>query len=96
MKIVSVRYTTRPEYASANQANILGIVQELKNLNHSGIHYGPYLLADGKTFLHLDHFENEEAHQVLMSLASFKKFQSELLASKLEVDPTLDLLSEIG
>lgn len=93
MKIVRVQYTTRQEYVATNQENIRQIVNELKTLNHPGIRYSAYLLPDGKTFMHLDHFENEEAHQVLQSLLSFKKFDEQLWASDLEVEPTLELLT---
>ncbi|GAA3958905.1 hypothetical protein [Mucilaginibacter dorajii] len=93
MKVVRVHYTTKPEYATTNQANIAGVVNELKQLNHSGIKYGAWLLADGKTFMHFDQFENEEAHLLLRELLSFKKFAAELWASELEVEPVLELLS---
>ena len=93
MKIVRVHYTTKPGYAATNQENIRQIVNELKSINHPGIRYSAYLLPDGKSFMHLDHFENEEAHQLLQSLESFKKFSTQLWASDLEVKPTLELLT---
>ena len=96
MKIVSVQYTTTPEYAPKNKENIKQIVNELRNINHQGIKYSAYLLSDGKTFMHLDHLENEEAHQFLQSLKSFKKFADELLNSKLEVKPKLELLTMVA
>ena len=96
MKIVRVQYTTRQEYVATNQENIRQIVNELKTLNHPGIRYSAYLLPDGKTFMHLDHFENEEAHQVLQSLLSFKKFDEQLWASDLEAEPTLELLTMVA
>ncbi len=96
MKIIRVQYTTTQEYAAANKENIRQIVNELRTLNHPGIQYSTYLLPDGKTFMHFDHFENEEAHQVLQGLESFKKFDAELWASKLEVEPTLELLSLVA
>jgi hypothetical protein len=96
MKIVRVHYTTTTEFALRNQANIAGIVKELKALNHPGIQYSTYILPDGKTFMHLDHFENEEAHQVLTGLESFKKFDAELWASQLEIEPKLELLSLVA
>lgn len=96
MKIVNVHYTTTREFAPQNQENIAGIVKELKTLNHPGIHYSTYLLPDGKTFMHLDHFESEEAHQLLMELESFKKFDAELWASQLEIEPKLSLLSLVA
>ena len=72
MKTVNVQYTTTKEFSPINQANIAGVVRELKELNHPGIKYSCWLLPDGKTFIHFDQFENEEAHQVLTSLESFK------------------------
>jgi hypothetical protein len=46
--------------------------------------------------MHLDHFENEEAHQVLTGLESFKKFDAELWSSRLEIEPKLELLSLVA
>jgi hypothetical protein len=89
-------YTVRPEYVAANQANIAGVVAELKLLNHSGIKYGAWLLPDGKTFMHFDQLENEAAHDVLTSLESFKKFATELEASRLQVEPKLELLTLVA
>ena len=96
MKIVRVNYTTTPAFALQNQANIAGVVRELKAINHRGIKYSTYLLPDGKTFMHFDQFENEEAHQLLTSLESFKKFDRELWASGLEVEPVLESLSLVA
>jgi quinol monooxygenase YgiN len=96
MKVVRVQYTTRPEFAPINQQNIAAIVAELKILNHPGIKYTAWSLPDGKTFMHFDQFESEEAHQVLQQLASFKEFAEELWASNLEVEPNLELLSLVS
>ena len=96
MKIVRVQYTTTAECASRNKDNIRLVVNELKKMNHPGIKYSTYIMPDGKTFMHFDQFENEEAHNVLTQLESFKKFSNELIASKLEADPKLDLLSLVS
>lgn len=96
MKVVRVQYTTRAEYAPINQQNIAAVVAELKTLNHPGIKYGAWMLPDGKTFMHFDQLESEEAHQVLQELASFKKFADELWASGLEVEPKLEILSLVA
>jgi len=93
MKIVRVQYTTSAEYAATNIANIRELVTELTTIDHPGIKYSVYVEPDGKTFMHFDQFENEEAHLFLQGLASFKKFAAELSASKLEKEPKLDLLS---
>jgi hypothetical protein len=96
MKIVRVQYTTTQEFATTNQANIAAIVAELKELQHPGIKYGCWLLPDGKTFMHFDQFENEEAHNVLTELQSFKKFDAQLSSSGLEAAPKLELLSLVA
>src|SRR4051794_7355632 len=96
MKIVRVQYSTTEKYASTNEENIWQVVNELRKINHPGIKYSTYLLPDGKTFMHFDQFENEEAHQALMALESFKKFSSGLWASGLEVEPKLELLSLVA
>lgn len=93
MKIIRVQYTTTQQYAATNQANIAHVADEVKKLNDPGIRYSAYLLPDGKTFFHFDQFENEEAHQVLMGLESFKKFQAGLNESTLEKNPEWDLLT---
>jgi len=96
MKIVRVHYTTTAEFATKNKENIAGIVKELKELNHPGIKYTCWLLPDGKTFMHFDQLENEEAHQLLQSLQSFQKFAEDLWASGLEVEPQLELLTLVA
>jgi hypothetical protein len=96
MKIVRVHYTTTRAFAPINQQNIAGIVNELKALDHPGIKYSCWLLPDGKTFMHFDQLENEEAHHALTELASFKKFDAALWASGLEVEPVLELLSLVA
>jgi hypothetical protein len=96
MKIVRVQYTTTAEFAPINQKNIAAVAQEIIELNHPGIKYTCWLLADGKTFMHFDQFENEAAHHMVTSLGSFKKFSDELWASGLEVEPKLELLSMVA
>jgi hypothetical protein len=71
-------------------------VKELKELNHPGIKYGCWVLPDGKTFMHFDQLESEAAHEILTSLDSFKKFDADLWASGLEVEPKLELLSLVA
>ena len=96
MKIVKVQYTTKQEFAATNKENIINVANEVRMLNNPGVKYSAYLLPDGKTFMHLDHFESEEAHRVLTELESFKKFADELDASTLEVEPKLELLSLVA
>lgn len=96
MKIVRVHYTTTAEFAPRNQENIRAIADEVKALGHPGIRYSTYVLPDGKTFMHLDHFDSEESHQLLTELDSFKKFDEELWASGLELEPKLEIITMVA
>lgn len=96
MKIVRVHYTTTAEFAPRNQENIRAIADAVAALGHPGIRYSTYLLPDGKTFMHLDHFDSEELHQLLTELDSFKKFDDELWASGLEIEPKLEILDMVA
>ena len=96
MKIVRVQYTTTAEFAPVNRANIAAIVQELKELDIPGIKYSCWLLPDGKTFMHFDQFATEADHQLLTSLKSFQKFDTDLWGGNLEAEPGLDLLSLVA
>lgn len=96
MKIVRVQYTTTAAFAPVNRENIKAIVAELKTLAHPGIRYSAYTMPDGKTFMHLDHFESEKAHEVLQALSSFQRFRDQLWNSGLEVEPTLDILASVA
>ena len=68
----------------------------LKKINHPGIKYSVYIMEDGKTFMHLDHFAGEAEHEFLQQLPEFRKFAAELWDSRMEVKPKLDLLSIAG
>ena len=94
--IVRVQYTAKPEYAAKNKENIAQVMNDLRATNNPHIRYGTYLFADGKTFMHFTHFENEAAHKLLMELPSFIKFQTELKSSGFEVPPKTENLSLVG
>ena len=96
MKIVRVQYTAKAEYTEKNKENIRKVMSDLREINNPGLKYGTYILDDGKTFMHFTHFENDEAHKVLMELESFKTFQAELRASGPEVPPKSEQLSLVG
>lgn len=96
MKIVKVIYTTRPEFAEQNQANIKKVMTDLQSLKHPGINYNSCLGADGKTFIHTAFFKSEEDQKLLNELASFKHFQEELKSGGLEVPPKQELLTLVG
>jgi len=93
MKIAKIQYTVQPGFAEKNKQNIAKVMQELRSLNHPGVRYSAYVLDDGKSFVHFVIFKDEEATKVIGSLASFKHFQSELIASPPEIPPVFENLA---
>jgi hypothetical protein len=96
MKIVRIKYSTKPEYVQQNQANIWNVMTDLQKLNKSGINYHCCLGADGKSFTHTAFFESEEDERILLGLPVFKHFQEQLMANGIETPPKQELLSLVG
>ena len=96
MKIVRVQYTAKQEYVEKNRENILRVMGELRKLNNPGIKYSVYILDDGKSFMHLAHFETDDLQDIFLGLESFKHFGAELKASGLETPPKSENLSLAG
>jgi hypothetical protein len=86
MTIIRHRYTVRPEYAMQNKRNIDEFITALTAASVPGLLYRVFLEEDGQTFLHLVISQGDPS-ELIMGLASFKKFQSELLASDPVVKP---------
>ncbi len=96
MIIVRVQYTAKPEYSEKNRENISRVMSDLRKLSHPGIKYSTFIQNDGKTFMHLALFENDEAKKIHNELPSFKKFSAELNASGFEIPPKSENLSLAG
>ena len=96
MKAVKVQYTVKEEYAETNKKNINQVMSDLRKLNNPGVKYSSYVLNDGKTFVHLGIYSDEEAMSVATNLDSFKKFQTELKESQPEVPPKADDLNLVA
>ena len=96
MKIVRVTYTTKPEYAAQNKANIEKVMSDLQQLAHPGIRYNTCSTPDGKTFVHTAFFNDDNDQQALFDLSSFKTFQEQLKASGPEAPPRQELLTLVG
>lgn len=96
MKAVKVQYTVKAEYVETNKANIQQVMADLRELNNPGIKYSAWLLDDGKTFVHLAMYPNEETLAITTNLESFKKFQQALKASRPEVPPQADNLNLVA
>jgi hypothetical protein len=96
MKIVKVTYTTQPDFAAQNAANIKIVMDDLQKLNHPGINYSALLGADEKTFTHIAYFTADEDQKTLGELPSFRQFQEQLKASQPETPPKQEILSLVG
>jgi hypothetical protein len=80
MKITRRRYTVKPEYVGQNRQNLDAFIAALTATSVPGLSYRVFLEEDAQTFLHLVTSEDDPS-AVITGLPSFKKFQSELLAS---------------
>jgi hypothetical protein len=96
MKATRIQYTVQPGFVEQNKQNVAKVMAELRAANHPGLRYSTYILEDGKTFMHLVMFNDEQSETVIPNLASFKHFQSELRGSSPEVLPKVDNLTIVG
>ncbi len=96
MKAVKVQYTVKESYVETNKKNIQQVMADLRELNNPGIKYSAFLLEDGKTFVHLAMYPDEETMSIVGNLAAFKKFRQALKESQPEVPPQADGLSLVA
>jgi hypothetical protein len=86
VKITRHRYKVKPEYVAQNRQNLDEFMAALTTACVPGLSYRVFLEEDGQTFVHLV-TSRDDPSAVITSLPSFKKFQSELLASDPVVRP---------
>jgi hypothetical protein len=86
MRITRHRYTVKPGYVAQNRQNLDEFITALTAAAVPGLSYRVFLEEDGQTFLHLVTAQDDPS-AVITSLPSFRKFQSELLASDPVVRP---------
>jgi hypothetical protein len=86
MRITRHRYKVKPEYVAQNKKNLDEFIEALTAASVPGLSYRIFLEEDEQTFLHLVTSQDDPS-AVITSLPSFKKFQSELLASDPVVRP---------
>ncbi len=96
MKIVKVIYTTKPDFVEQNMGNIKTVMNDLQQINHSGIFYNSCLSSDGKTFIHTAFFKSDDDQKLLNELPAFKHFQEQLKSAGFEVPPKQELLTLVG
>src|SRR6266436_1656769 len=86
MKVFRVQYTVRSDFVEENKKNTEAVMRELRALNKKDLRYVQYLHEDGKTFMHLVHYNTAEAENELAALQSFKLFRAQL-NGQFEVEP---------
>ena len=75
MKTVLVRYKTRDDKASENEALIHAVFDELRASAPAGLTYRVFKLPDGVSFVHLATVDTPDGSNPLLRLDSFKRFQ---------------------
>lgn len=92
---VIVSYTVKPEFVSANKANIEKFLNDFKNLDQSTFEYKVFVKEDGVTFLHYSNYANEEVQHEVLNVPSFKEFQRLRDESGLNGSHKVELLQSI-
>ena len=95
MITVKVTYTVKPGFSRKNQKNINLFMADFKKMNSNEFRYTAYLDNDGKTFIHLSMYQNEEIQKQLLDTASFKSFQKQRDESGLEGQPKIEMMKLI-
>lgn len=96
MIIVKVTYTVKPYFVQRNQENINLFMVDFKKLNTDDFRYVSYLCGDGKTFVHLSHYKNEEIQKHLLQVPSFLSFQKLRDESGLEGSPQIEVMQLVA
>jgi hypothetical protein len=96
MIIVKVTYTVKPDFVQKNQQNIELFMVDFKKMNTDDFRYVSYLCSDGKTFVHLSHYINEEIQKRLLQTSSFLSFQQQRDESGLESSPEIEVMTLVG
>lgn len=92
MIIVKVSYTVQSAFVQQNQENINLFMVDFKKMNTNEFRYFSYLCEDGKTFVHISHFQNEEIQNRLLQTPSFVSFQKQRDDSGLENLPQIEVM----
>ncbi|HEX6431421.1 MAG TPA: hypothetical protein VF008_27205 [Niastella sp.] len=93
---VKVTYTVNPAFVQKNKENINVFMADFKNLDNNEFRYTVYLSGDGKTFVHLSHYNNESIQKQLLDVPSFKAFQQQRDESGLEGLPHIEVLQQVA
>ncbi len=96
MKAVKVQYTVNDEYVETNKKNIHKVMADLREINNPGVRYSAFVLDDGRTFVHLAMYPDEETMSIVSNLDAFQSFRQQLKESQPEVPPKAEDLTLVG
>ncbi len=96
MITVKVTYTVKPDFVETNKQNISLFLNEFKKMNHSDFRYIVYLMEDGKTFVHLSSYKNEDVQKEVLDVESFKSFQKKRDDSGIDNTHKIEVLNYVG
>jgi hypothetical protein len=89
VRTILVRYKTTPAHASANEAAIHAVFDELRAKTPAGLRYTSFRGTDPGTFFHLATID--AAENPLLTLPSFVAFQKQLQGHFVEPPVTTEL-----
>lgn len=93
---VKVTYTVQPDFVQKNQENINLFMVDFKKMNTNEFRYVSYVCGDGKTFVHLSHYKNEDIQKKLLQVPSFLSFQKQRDDSGLENLPHIEIMQVVA
>jgi len=96
MIIAKVTYTVDPSFVQKNQENINKFISDFKQMHATNFLYTSYLCEDGKTFVHISHYENEEIQKRVLQTPSFLSFQKQRDDSGLESSPHIEIIQLVA
>ena len=96
MITVKVTYTVKSDFVETNKQNISLFLNDFKEMSHSDFRYIVYLMEDGKTFVHLSTYKNEDVQKEVLAVESFKSFQKKRDDSGIDNTHKMEVLNYVG
>jgi len=96
MITVKVTYTVKSDFVRKNLQNINLFMADFKKMKTNEFHYISYVRGDGKTFVHISHYQNEDIQKKLLQVPSFLSFQKQRDESGLENLPQIEVMKVVA
>lgn len=93
---VIVTYSVPENFVEQNIANIATFLEDFKQLDQSKFSYRILQKNDGRIFVHISKYENEEIQKQLLNVPSFLEFQRQRDESCDDIEQTIEVLTQIG